>query len=188
MAMNVIKLDVLLADEGNQKDIASRIQQGAVFVYPTDTIYGVGCDAGNPEAVQRIRDIKGTDHPFSVIAPSNEWIAKNLVVNHPEYLRKLPGPFTLIFRKKDPCFLSGASPGDSLGIRIPDHRLTWLFQKTGMPIVTTSMNQSGKPFNINPDEIMANFDIDFIVDAGPLSGTPSSVIDLTGDEPRVLRP
>lgn len=188
MDMDVIKLDALLANEGIQKEIVSRIQQGAVFVYPTDTIYGVGCDAGNPKAVQRIRDIKNTDHPFSVIAPSNEWVAKNLVVNHPEYLRKLPGPFTLIFKKKNPSFLVGASSGDSLGIRIPDHMLTWLFQKTGMPIVTTSINQSGKPFNINPDEIKAKFDIDFLIDAGPLIGTPSSVIDLTGDEPRVLRP
>lgn len=186
--MDVMEFKDLLENERLQEEIKGRIQQGQVFVYPTDTIYGIGCDAGNPAAVKRIRDIKDTDHPFSVIAPSIEWIRSKTVVNHPEYLERLPGPYTLIFRKQEPVFLKAAAPGDSLGVRIPDHPLTWLFQKSGMPIVTTSVNLSGSPFNVNPDEIKSKFDIDFLINAGPLEGTPSKVIDLTGKEPRVLRP
>lgn len=185
--MEIFKLREVLEDRKLQTKIKDLIHAGSVFVYPTDTVYGVGCDAGNPLSVQRIRDMKKTDHPFSVIAPSKKWITEKVHVMHPEYMEELPGPFTLIFRKKDPNFLKMVAPSTTLGVRIPNHPLTWLLQKTGMPIVTTSINESGKPFNVNPDEIRRKFDLDFLIDSGPLEGIPSQVIDLSGDEPRVLR-
>jgi len=185
--MDTIKLDALLKDAKLQGRLIKAIHAGKVIIYPTDTVYGIGCDASNADAVRRIRALKGTEHPFSVIAPSKEWMQHNLVINHQDYLDKLPGPYTLIFTKKEKRFLSETAPGPSLGVRIPDHQLTWIFQKTGLPVVTTSANVSGSPFLVKPSDIKEHFDVAMFVDAGALPGTPSTVVDLTGTEPRVLR-
>jgi L-threonylcarbamoyladenylate synthase len=189
--METVRLDSLLEDKSLQEELIKSIQKGAVFIYPTDTIYGIGCDASNPEAVRHIRGLKGSEHPFSVVASSKEWINRHLVVKghgRQEYVDKLPGPYTLIFEKKDKDFLREAAPGGSLGVRIPDHPLTWILQKTGLPIVTTSANVSGSPFLVEPEDIKDYFDVDFFIDAGRLPGNPSKVVDLTGHEPRIIRP
>ena len=78
------------------------LKDGGIILYPTDTIWGIGCDATNKEAVRKIRDIKKSEQPFSVIAPGKKWIMDNCVVHEHanEYLEKLPGPYTLIFKLK----------------------------------------------------------------------------------------
>jgi len=185
--METVKLDALLEDRRLQKKLLNALRLGQVIIYPTDTIYGIGCDASNGEAVRLVRGLKGTTHPFSVIAPSKEWMQRHLVINHADCLDRLPGPCTLIFTKKDRSFLKEAAPGASLGVRIPDHPLTWLLQKSGLPIVTTSANVSGSPFLVKPKDIKEYFDVDFFIDAGMLPGVPSMVLDLTGPEPRIIR-
>lgn len=168
--------------------VISLIKRGAVFVYPTDTIYGLGCNAEIAESVWKIRAIKGTQHPFSVIAPSNEWIKENLVVKHPEYLKKLPGPYTLILEKKKPI-LKEASRLNTLGVRIPNHPFTKVIQEAGVPFVTTSVNPSGqeplKQISEIPEKIANRADV--TIDAGVLNNPPSTVFDLTGEEAKRLR-
>ncbi len=165
------------------------IREGKVFVYPTDTVYGLGCNALNEESVKRIRKAKRSRKPFSVISPSAEWIERNLLVRFPEYMKKLPGPYTLIFRKRRKAFLREASPRESLGVRIPDHAFAYIVRVAGVPFVTTSANLSGEDAIASPDELPADIieKTDILIDAGRLDGLPSAVIDLTGDEPRVLR-
>jgi len=188
-SMRLVRLEKLLRDVNLKEEIAQAIKDGEVFIYPTDTVYGLGCDAGNPEAVTRIRKLKGTDHPFSVIAPSRKWIGKSLVLNHPGYLDNLPGPYTLIFRKKAQGFLPEACPRDSVGVRIPDHPLTRIIQSSGKPFVTTSANKSGRPtikrITEIPKELLLR--VDTIIDGGILDNPPSTVIDLTGREPVTIR-
>ncbi len=168
--------------------IISLIKRGAVFIYPTDTIYGLGCNAEITGSVFKIRAIKGTQHPFSVIAPSISWIKENMVINHPEYLDKLPGPYTLIFKKKRPI-LRQASLLDTLGIRIPNHPFTKVIQEAGVPFVTTSANISGqepiKQLSDIAEEIKNRVDV--VIDAGVLDNPPSTIFDLTGKEPKIIR-
>lgn len=184
--METIKLTEILKNREKQKRIVNMIKQGKVFVYPTDTVYGLGCDASNPDAVQRIRDIKNSNQPFSVIAVSKEWVEENLIVKYPKYLEKLPGPYTLILKKKLSGFLREVSPSSSLGIRIPDHPLTRVIQKSGKPFVTTSANLHGEPVVRSIEEIPEKWNVDIAIDGGELGRKASTVIYLIG-EPRVLR-
>ena len=154
-----------------------------LFIYPTDTIYGIGCDAENAKLVEKIREIKKNDKkPFSIIAPSFEYILKNCEVDE-KFLRKyLPGKYTLILKKKNKNFLPHVSDTEFIGIRIPDNSFIKLLQKTGKPIITTSVNFSGK----KPADKIENVDkeildkINFVIDVGKLSGNPSTIVK--GDE------
>lgn len=183
-----IKLDEMLADSESLEGIARQIGFGAILIYPTDTVYGIGCNAADERAVKKLRQIKGTDHPFSVIAPSKQWIQENLRVGSPEFMEKLPGPVTLILMKKGKL-LDAAAAGLTLGVRIPDHPIMKLMEKAGVPFITTSANPSGQPAPANPGEISRELErqVDFVIDGGQLPGRPSKIIDLTGPAPVVLR-
>lgn len=162
----------------NQRELKKAILAGKIFIYPTDTVYGIGCNAENKEAVEKIRDIKKRDSkPFSVIAPSINWIQDNLIVNT-DLKKYLPGQCTIILKKKHPEFLAWVSSTDTLGVRIPDSEFTRKIQKTGIPFITTSVNFSGEePANkISeiPEEIINK--VDFVIDKGKLSGKPSTLI------------
>jgi len=173
----------------NQKDTirTSLIENKTVFIYPTDTVYGIGCNATNKEAVNKIRDIKQRPtSPFSVIAPSKEWIEENCIVNQnaKEWVKRLPGPYTLILKIKKETVADNISPGlDTLGIRIPDHWFSNFVFEIDIPIVTTSANKTGE----NPMSSIEDLDtdikskVDFIVYEGEKKGQSSKIIDLTDD-------
>ena len=167
---------IKLEDAGNR--FISRILN-QIFIYPTDTIYGIGCDAENENLVEKIRNIKGRDaKPFSVIAPSFEWILQNCETTEQDLIKYLPGAYTLILKKKDKNFLKHISDNEYLGVRIPAHEFTKILQMTGKPIVTTSVNFSGeKPANkLNEiDEEIKN-QVDLIIDDGALSGEVSKTV------------
>lgn len=183
-----LALEDVLNSKKLSDGITNAMKSGSVFIYPTDTVYGIGCNAEAGKSVARIRSMKGTDHPFSVIAPSLEWIKENLAMARAEYMKKLPGPYTLIFKKKSPEFLSAACSGDSLGVRMPDHPFSRLVSDAGVPFVTTSANVSGQPAIRKLDDAPGQLSdaADFCIDGGTLAGRASTVIDLTG-KPRVIR-
>ena len=155
------------------------ILSGKIFIYPTDTIYGLGCNAENKEAVEKIKQIKTRDKnkPLSVIAPSTKWIKQNCVVDVKldEYL---PGPYTLILRKKNQNFLNQVSPTEFMGIRIPACPFSMQVKQAGVPFITTSVNLSGEPFATDIKEIPKQIlkKADFIIDQGKLNGRPSTLI------------
>ncbi|MCR4284790.1 MAG: L-threonylcarbamoyladenylate synthase [archaeon] len=161
-------------------DFVEDIKNGAIVIHPTDTIYGLGCDATNVDSVKLIREIlkQNNEKPFSVIAPSVEWIKENCIVDDGLIEKYLPGPYTLIIKKKDPSFMIDVSPNDSLGIRIPDAEFTKLVEKAGVPFITTSVNYQGEPFAINiseiPKEILDRADI--VLGVGKLDGRPSTLV------------
>ncbi|MGC9309274.1 MAG: L-threonylcarbamoyladenylate synthase [Candidatus Nanoarchaeia archaeon] len=162
------------------EDIIGQIKQGDILIYPTDTIYGLGCDAFNEQAVERIKKIKGRDRdkPLSVIAPSKQWIDEHCIidVNLDDYL---PGPYTLILNKKQPDFLKHVASGDKLGVRIPDCSFTEIIQKSGKPFITTSVNLSGEKPAICLDDISAEIkkQVDLVMPSNEkLSGKPSSLV------------
>lgn len=163
-----------------ENKILESIKDGSIFIYPTDTIYGLGCNAENREAVEKIKQIKGreADKPLSLIAPSKDWILQNTTAEKTLIDKYLPGPYTLILNKKDPDFLSHLSPIPTLGIRIPDHAFTKNIEKAKVPFITTSVNLSSEPPAKQIEEIKPEIlnKVDKIVNTGPLSGTPSTLI------------
>lgn len=164
------------------KDIPKEILAGKIFIYPTDTIYGLGCDATNKKAVEKIKNIKDRDRdkPLSIIAPSMEWIKENLVIEeHLDLKQYLPGPYTIILKKKNLSFLNHVSSNDAIGVRIPLHNITKEIQKAGVPFITTSINLSGEPFALNLEEIKPEITnkVDYIIESdSTLSGKPSTLI------------
>lgn len=162
----------------SQRDrIIRAIKSGAIFIYPTDTVYGIGCNAEIESSVKRVRKIKKQfDRPFSVIAPSMDWIEENLY-SKKEVRDKLPGPYTFILKMKKKCVADNVSLGNTLGVRIPKHEFSKLVEKAGVPFVTTSANLSGEktPRSVKDISLKA----DYVIDGGELKGKASTVIDLT---------
>ena len=179
-------MEVLNKDEFNTKrrTMVRKLKE-AVFVYPTDTIYGLGCDARKEELVAKIRELKSRDTmPFSVIAPSRDWIRENCVVNSEveQWLEKLPGPYTLILKLKNK---EAIAPNvndnmDTLGVRIPDNWFTQVVREMKVPVVTTSANATGGDFMTTMDNLNAAIksNVDFIIYTGELKGRPSTLVHL----------
>lgn len=184
--MEVITKDEFLV---NKEDYARMIRQGAVFVHPTDTIYGLGCDATNTKAVMKIRKIKKREKtPFSVIAPSKSWIYDNSEVSQSavKWIEKLPGPYTLIFKlSKKRAVSSQTNAGlETLGIRIPDHWFSKVATSLKLPIVTTSANVSGGDFMTSTDDMdpVIGRKVDFIIYEGEKKGRPSTLVNLVEEK------
>lgn len=162
----------------NTQQLKHEIQAGKIFIYPTDTIYGLGCNALDEKAIKKIREIKHRENkPLSIIAPSINWIHQNLVVDV-ELEKYLPGPYTVLLKKKDPKFLRWVSENDKIGVRIPKSKFCDKIRKIGVPFITTSVNLSGeKPANLISEisEEIINA-VDYVIDEGKLSGKPSTLI------------
>ncbi len=160
------------------------IRNGAVFIYPTDTIYGLGCNALAEEAVRKIRKIKQRfKNPFSVIAPSKEWIGQHCLTQETkDWKEKLPGPYTFIFKTKKPCVASDVNAElMTLGVRIPNHWIATIIYELAFPIVSTSVNLTGQEFMTSLDDLDEQIKqhVDFIIYEGPKKGRPSIIIDYT---------
>jgi tRNA threonylcarbamoyl adenosine modification protein (Sua5/YciO/YrdC/YwlC family) len=171
----------------------NKIKEGTLFIHPTDTIYGIGCNATNHKSVYRVRESKERyTAPFSVIAPSKDWIRQNCEVNEKveEWLDKLPGPYTLILKLKD----KGAiAPNvnmdmDTLGVRIPDHWFSEVVAEIGIPIVTTSANITKSNFMTSEEDLDPKITskIDFMIYEGEKHGKPSRLVDLTKDDVDII--
>ena len=171
------------------------LREGGVVVYPTDTIYGIGCDIFNKKAIERIYQLKGKNKhsPMSFICPDLKNISKYAHVSNAAYKimrHSLPGPYTFVLEASRLVPKIMLSKRRTVGIRVPDNQICLLLVQTfGNPIVSTSANLSGmEPMN-DPREIEDKLGhaLDLILDAGLLGKEPSSVIDLTGETPVVLR-
>ena len=183
--------DIYKFNEIKKSEIIKRIKSGEIFIYPTDTVYGLGCNALKQGSIQIINEIKKREKkPFSVIAPNKNWIFDNLKVKNKHFIKKLPGPYTYIFEVKKRAVARNVNPGlKTLGIRIPDHPFTNLIKSADVPFITTSVNFSGKPparsINDIPRSIMKKVDV--IIDNGYLHNYPSTLIDLTDEIPKLIK-
>jgi L-threonylcarbamoyladenylate synthase len=161
--------------------IAEVLRGGGVALLPTDTIYGLHALATDDQAIARVRAMKerGDEKPFVIIASSAEQL-EELGATIPNALREIwPAPLTAIV----------AAGERTLAARVPD--LQWLrglLNRTG-PLVSTSANRSGES-PITTPQMLANDllnALDALLDAGPREGQPSTIVDFTGDEPRIVR-
>jgi len=178
----------------NRERIMREIEKGAIFIYPTDTVYGLGCNALLPRVVKRLRNIKKRNKkPFSVMVPSKEWIVRNCHCTKLciDWMKKLPGPYTLVCKLKNKKAIAReVNPGiESLGVRIPKHWFSGISKKLNIPVITTSANTDGGDFmtslnNLSP-EIKSK--VDFIIYEGEKSGKPSKVVDLSRKSVGIIR-
>ncbi|MEE9525771.1 MAG: L-threonylcarbamoyladenylate synthase [Candidatus Woesearchaeota archaeon] len=176
-------------------EIREKILNGDVFVYPTDTIYGIGCNALDSKAISKLRTMKQRpDSPFSVIAPSRAWIEENCIITDEakEWLDKLPGPYTFILKTKDQPVAPEVAPGkESLGVRMPEHWITPFVEWVGVPIITTSVNVTDEPYMEKIEDLDEDINdtikrkLAFVLYEGPIKGRPSKLVHLEGDEVKV---
>lgn len=163
----------------NNEEILNKIKNGAIFIYPTDTIYGIGCSALNKKSISKIRLIKGRNKkPFSIIVPSKTWIKDNCKVND-KWLKKLPGKFTLIVKLERKILPKNVSFKDTVGVRIPKHWISKISNKLNVPIITTSVNKANKKYMTNLKNLDKDIKnkVEFILYGGPLNKEPSKIID-----------
>jgi tRNA threonylcarbamoyl adenosine modification protein (Sua5/YciO/YrdC/YwlC family) len=168
---------------------------GGVIAYPTDTVYGLGCDISNKQAIDRLYQLKGMpkDHPLAFICPDLSDIARYAVVENAVYRvlkRFLPGPYCFILQatREVPKILLNKQK--TVGIRVPNHPLTIaLVRELGRPLVsTTACRPGGEPL-VDPWEIEQEFSgLDLVIDSGDAGGTvPTTVVDLSQGDVRIVR-
>ncbi len=177
--------------------IAKKLAAGAVGVIPTDTVYAFVCDVGNKEAIEKLYRIKQMDQkkPLSILCKDLAAISeytRGIRNGHYRALKRcLPGAFTFILQAGPPVpklMLTGKRK--EIGVRVPDDVIcTALLEDLERPLLCTSVRTAEDSFWNNPAEINEEYGrrLDFIVDGGVRVIEPSTVIDLTEDEPVVIR-
>ncbi len=175
--------------------VVEALRQGNVIAYPTDTIYGIGCDIFNRKGVRKIYQIKQRDprKPFSFICADLSDVSNYAQVSNFAYKimrRHLPGPYTFVLEatRAVPDLLTTRQK--TVGIRIPDNAIAMsIVRELGHPLVTTSVNISGQDIMNDPHDIQDELGrhLDVVIDGGIVSGDPSTVISLIDDRVELLR-
>lgn len=180
----------------NQEFIISEMKSGKIFIYPTDTVYGIGCDATNSNSVQRIFEIKKRKNkPLLIIAPNLKWIFKNCEIE-PRHInlikKKLPGAYSFVIKLKNKFIISKKvlAGKDTIGIRIPKCYFSEFVEKARVPFITTSVNFSSEKTTVRieniPEEILKK--VDYVLEQdNDLLGTSSSIYDISSDDIKILR-
>lgn len=168
------------------EDAINSLKHKKIVVYPTETVYGLGCDIYSKNAVKKIYEIKKRpfDKPLSIAVVDFDTIENFAFIPNRDILRiLLSRPVTVILKKKKsvPDYITGGS--DKVGIRLPQHPIAYdLIKRFGSPITSTSANISGENPPKSIDQVM--LDIPYI-DGGTVSGIPSTVVDLV--DKRIVR-
>lgn len=178
------------------KEYIDLIKAGEVVAFPTETVYGLGADAWNPSAIKKVFEVKGrpSDNPLIVHVSSEEHIldfAKTLPDEAHLLIKEFwPGPLSLILYKKDQVLDAVTAGLPTVAIRMPDHEIALEFiSKTG-PLVAPSANKSGRPSPTKAEHVKSDLGNDFPIIDGKATkvGLESTVLDLTGEHPEILRP
>ncbi len=182
-----------------QKRLIERVvevlKDGGLIGYPTDTIYGIGCDLFNKEAIEKIYRLKKHDRkkPLSFICSGLTDISQYAHVSNYAYKtmkRLLPGPYTFILEATKLVPKIAVTKQRTVGIRVPDNRICLsIVEELGHPIISTSVYKPSEELYSDPADIEERFGkkLRLVIDGGIIVAQHSSVIDLTNEEPRVLR-
>ena len=188
-------------DNPNPKEIAKVVavlKKGGLIIYPTDTVYGLGCDITNNKALERVARIKGVKLEkanFSFVCHDlsnlSDYVKQIDTATFKVLKRALPGPYTFVlpgakslpnaFKKKK-----------TVGIRVPDNNIALeIVKQLGNPIISTSIYDEDEilEYTTDPELILEKWDnlVDMVIDGGYGDNEPSTIIDLSGDEPEVIR-
>jgi len=172
------------------------LKQGGLVAFPTDTVYGLGACADNESAVARVYQVKARPRNMALPllladisqisdvaypVPPVAWLLVN---------KFLPGALTLVIAKSDSVLDIVTGGGSTVAVRIPDHPIPVALARDVGPIVGTSANLSGKPSALTSDEVSRQLSdkIDLVIDGGRCpGGKESTIVDVTGEKPRILR-
>lgn len=176
---------------------ANIIKHGGIVIFPTETVYGIGVNGLDEEAVKKLYKVKKRpeDKPISLLV-SNMDMVNQISKDISEVEYKLmetffPGPFTIILKKRKNVPDIVTANQDTVGVRMPDNETTRkLIEYAGVPIATPSANISGKPSGTNMKEIMKDFDdkVDYYIDGGESKlGVASTIVKVIDEIPHILR-
>ena len=186
-------------DMRKMQKVVDCLKSGGLVIYPTDTVYGLGCDIYNKDAVEkicRIKNVKPEKMNFSFICYDLSHISDFTVsVDTPTYKlmkRCLPGPYTFILKANNTIPKLFKNNKKTVGIRVPDNEIArTIVQELGHPILTTSVHHEDDIIDYITDAsaIYERYEnlVDIVIDGGVGGYKPSTIIDCTGDEPVVLR-
>ena len=188
-------MPILKATKNNITFASTIVKKGGTIIYPTETVYGLGCDPFNIDAVNNLIEVKGKrTKPFPILAANIEDAQKAAYISLDG--KKLaakfwPGPLTLIFRKKPAIPDIVTFDQDSVGLRVPDNKIALhLIHLSGGLLIGSSANRSGEKPPRSVQEITEELKntVNVILDGGiTLQGIPSTVVDLTTEKPQILR-
>ncbi|WP_299205989.1 L-threonylcarbamoyladenylate synthase [Brumimicrobium sp.] len=181
-------------------DVVKELKNGEIIIYPTDSVYAIGCDLKNKKALEKLAKFKGLklkQSKFSIICKDLSQVSEYVKhIPQPTFKvmkRTLPGPFTYILHASSEVTKLFDTNRTELGIKIPDNNIVLaIVEALGNPLVTTSLhneNDEMLEYFIDPYKIYEQFDdkINTIIDGGPGKLEASTVIDCTGDQPEVVR-
>jgi tRNA threonylcarbamoyl adenosine modification protein (Sua5/YciO/YrdC/YwlC family) len=171
------------------------LEKGGAIGYPTDTVYGVGCDLFNQEAIRKIHRLKKMEgkKPLSFICSDLKDISRYAHVSNYAYKmmkRLLPGPYTFVLTATKLVPKIAMTKQNTVGIRIPDNNICLsLVRELGHPIISTSVYKPDEGLYNDPVEIEERFakQLDLVIDGGVIVAEHSSIIDLTDEFPKVIR-
>lgn len=177
------------------KNVVDILKKGGIIAYPTDTYYGIGCDIMNKKAIEKIYQLKNrkTIKPFSFICSNLKNISDYAMVSNYAYKtmkRLLPGPYTFVLEGSKLVPKIMLTKRKTAGIRVPDNNICMaIVEELANPIISTSASLPDGNILHDPSLIHDHFGsrLDIVIDGGVVSGEPSSVISLIGDEPEILR-
>lgn len=178
--------------------IVACLRDGGIIIYPTDTVYGMGCDIHNTRAVEKICQIKGikpNKNNFSFICNDLSHISDYAKVSNAGFKlmkKALPGPFTFVLEGNNKVPKVLAQSKKTVGIRIPDNEIPRLIvQELGNPIITTSIHDDDSivEYSTDPELIFEKFQhqVDIVIDGGYGNNTPSTIVDATTDDFEIIR-
>lgn len=181
------------------QQIADVLRDGGIIIYPTDTIYGLGCDINNQKAVEKICRLRNLDHKtanLSFICKDIGQISKyTKTIDNQTFKvlkRNLPGAFTFILSSNNEVPKLFKNKKRTIGVRVPDHAVPLaIVEELGRPILTTSLRSDDEilEYFTDPQQIYEDFKdkVAIFIDSGYGSNMPSTVVNLTGDEPEIIR-
>lgn len=170
------------------------LEAGNVIAYPTDTVYGLGCDLFNKKAIDRLYQIKGMpkSQKLAFVCRDLGDVARYAVMHDRVYRilkQYLPGPYCFILEATREVPRIIQTPRKTVGIRIPAHPVAIaLVQELGRPIISSTAARPGNEPGPDPKEIDDEFrGLELVLDAGPCGTVPTTVVDLTGEDPQIVR-
>ncbi len=195
--MKVIKIDPDTPKHSRIEQAADYLRDGGVIGYPTETVYGLGCNVFRADAVDRIFKLKHRDRSKALILIAGDIMQiGDMVEEIPEPAERLianfwPGPLTLIFKASPRIKQCGIGTSKTVAIRIPDSAICQeLIKETGFPLVSTSANRSGAPAATTAQQVIDIFgsELDLVIDGGPTrESIPSTLVDITRTPARIVR-
>ncbi len=194
----IFSMDENNINDGLLKKAGSIVREGGTVIFPTETVYGLGANALDANAVKKIFEAKGrpSDNPLIVHVADYDGILPLVseVNDRAKALIKhfMPGPITIIMKRSEAIPDEVTAGLDTVGIRMPSHKIASRFIKlAGIPIAAPSANISGKPSPTRAEHVIHDMDgkVDAIIADGPSGvGVESTVVDVTGEIPMILRP